>query len=92
MEIRFAHAVGWVRVVRFLAHKKYLLGFSYTVNDNMVYLERLPGSHRKLLDSFPITSVLEVDGVEEMRKKHLEIKNTMDLTLDTRDLKKVAYY
>jgi len=72
--------------------KKYLLGFCYTVSNNMVYLERLLGSHRKLLDSFSITSILEFGDADEIRKKYPEIKKQMDMTLNTCELKKVAYY
>lgn len=78
--------------IAFWLIKRYLLGFSYTVSGGMLYLERTLGTYRKLLDSFPLTDIVEFQSADELLKKHPEIKNAMRLTLPDSGHEKMGCY
>lgn len=72
--------------------KRYTLGFCYTVSGGMLYLERTLGTYRKLLDSLPLTDIIEFQSADALLKKHPEIKNAAHLTLPEGGYEKMGCY
>lgn len=68
-------------VVAIFLMREQILEYHYTVNEDMLYLERTYGQRTKILETIPLLSIVEIGDEKAMREKHAEVKNVHKMTL-----------
>ncbi|MGI6173914.1 MAG: hypothetical protein ACOYI8_08480 [Christensenellales bacterium] len=67
--------------------RKFILEYRYTLNESVLYFERLYGRQNRVLAQVPLRQILWIGDREEIAEKIKEkIENTSDMTLPSCDI------